>query len=105
MGDELSSHSNDGRIATEKSGHIFLIDIDRPKKLNGFNVKIFRQVFGDLIEFEPGGEVSAFGTKHAMPDRQRRPRPTDSICGTMKQRSKFPELSRRLKAGRHRSRT
>ena len=40
MGDEFSSVSNDGRIATEKSGHIFLIVIDRPKKLNGFNVKM-----------------------------------------------------------------
>jgi hypothetical protein len=30
MGDELSLLSNDGRIATEKSGHIFLIVIDRP---------------------------------------------------------------------------
>jgi hypothetical protein len=25
-------------------------------------------VFGDLIEFEPGGEVSAFRTKHATTD-------------------------------------
>jgi enoyl-CoA hydratase/carnithine racemase len=33
------------RIATEKSGHIFLIVIDRPKKLNGFSVKI---AFGEL---------------------------------------------------------
>ena len=30
MGDELSSLPNDGRIATEKSGHIFLIVLDRP---------------------------------------------------------------------------
>ena len=40
MGDELSSLSNDGRIATEKSAHIFLIAIDRPKKLNtAFNTR------------------------------------------------------------------
>ena len=31
MGDAFPSVSNDGRIATEKSGHIFLIVIDRPK--------------------------------------------------------------------------
>ena len=30
MGDELSALSNDGCIATEKSGHIFLIVLDRP---------------------------------------------------------------------------
>ena len=40
MGDELPSLSNDGRIAIEKRGHIFLIVIDRPKKLNGFSVKM-----------------------------------------------------------------
>src|SRR6266699_1695387 len=44
MGDELSSHFNDGRIATEKSGHIFLIVIDRPKKLNGFSVKMLSEL-------------------------------------------------------------
>src|ERR1700733_15364804 len=44
MGDELSSHSNDGRIATEKSGHIFLIVIDRPEKLNGFSVKMLSEL-------------------------------------------------------------
>ena len=43
MGDEFSSVSNDGRIATEKSGHIFLIVIDRPKK-NGFNVKMLSEL-------------------------------------------------------------
>jgi hypothetical protein len=46
MGDELSSLSNDGRIATEKSGHIFLIVIDRPKKLNGFSVKMLSESWG-----------------------------------------------------------
>jgi hypothetical protein len=40
MGDELPSLSNDGRIAIEKRGHIFLIVIDRPKKSNGFSVKM-----------------------------------------------------------------
>lgn len=44
MGDELSSHSNDRRIVTEKSGHIFLIVIDRPKKLNGFSVKMLAEL-------------------------------------------------------------
>src|SRR6202011_564405 len=44
MGDELSSLSNDGRIATEKSGRIFLIVIDRPKKLNGLRVKMISEL-------------------------------------------------------------
>jgi enoyl-CoA hydratase len=51
MGDDLSSLSNDGRIATEKSGHILLIVIDRllividrPKKLNGFSVKMLSEL-------------------------------------------------------------
>ena len=44
MSDDLSSLSNDGRIATEKSGHIFLIVIDRPKKLNGFSLKMLSEL-------------------------------------------------------------
>ena len=44
MGDELPSLSNDGRIAIEKRGHIFLIVIDRPKKLNGFSVKMLSEL-------------------------------------------------------------
>ena len=44
MGDELPSLSNDGRIAMEKRGHIFLIVIDRPKKLNGFDVKMLSEL-------------------------------------------------------------
>jgi enoyl-CoA hydratase len=44
MGDELPSLSNDGRVATEKSGHIFLIVIDRPKKLNGFSLKMLSEL-------------------------------------------------------------
>jgi len=34
MGDEFSSVSNDGRIATEKSDHIFLIN-EPPQVLRG----------------------------------------------------------------------
>jgi enoyl-CoA hydratase len=44
MSDDLSSLSNDGRIATEKSGHVFLIVIDRPKKLNGFSLKMLSEL-------------------------------------------------------------
>ena len=44
MGDDSPSLSNDGRIAIEKRGHIFLIVIDRPKKLNGFSVKMLSEL-------------------------------------------------------------
>ena len=57
MGDELSSHSNDGRIATEKSGHIFLIVIDRPKKLNGFNVKMLSELGQAFSAMEDDSDI------------------------------------------------
>jgi enoyl-CoA hydratase len=44
MGDELPWLSNDGRIAMEKREHILLIVIDRPKKLNGFDVKMLLEL-------------------------------------------------------------
>jgi enoyl-CoA hydratase len=57
MGDELSFHSNDGRIATEKSGHIFLIVIDRPKKLNGFNVKMLSELGQAFSAMEDDSDI------------------------------------------------
>src|SRR6478672_9187978 len=44
MADELPTLSNDGRIAIEKRGNIFLIVIDRPEKLNGFSVKMLSEL-------------------------------------------------------------
>jgi enoyl-CoA hydratase len=57
MGDELSSHSDDGRIATEKSDHIFLIVIDRPKKLNGFNVKMLSELGQAFSAMEDDSDI------------------------------------------------
>ena len=57
MGEELSSYSNDGRIATEKSGHIFLIVIDRPKKLNGFNVKMLSELGQAFSAMEDDSDI------------------------------------------------
>ena len=57
MGDELSSLSNDGRIATEKSGHIFLIVIDRPKKLNGFSVKMLSELGQAFSAMEDDSDI------------------------------------------------
>jgi enoyl-CoA hydratase/carnithine racemase len=57
MGDEFSSVSNDGRIATEKSGHILLIVIDRPKKLNGFNVKMLSELGQAFSAMEDDSDI------------------------------------------------
>ena len=57
MGDQLSSLSNDGRIATEKSGHIFLIVIDRPKKLNGFSVKMLSELGQAFSAMEDDSDI------------------------------------------------
>jgi hypothetical protein len=55
MGDELSSLSNDGRITTEKSGHIFLIVIDRPKKLKINAIRVILP--NEKRRYEYRGEV------------------------------------------------
>ena len=34
----------EGRITTSRDGEIFLIGIDRPKKLNGFSLKMYREL-------------------------------------------------------------
>ena len=34
----------DGRITAERLAHIFLIGIDRPKKLNGFSPKMLTEM-------------------------------------------------------------
>jgi enoyl-CoA hydratase len=57
MGDDLSSLSNDGRIATEKSGHILLIVIDRPKKLNGFSVKMLSELGQAFSAMEDDSDI------------------------------------------------
>src|ERR1700722_9810844 len=57
MGDESSSVSNDGRIATEKGGHIFLTVIDRPKKLNGFNMKMLSELGQTFSAMEDDSDI------------------------------------------------
>ena len=44
--------SADGRIATEKRGKIFIIKLDRPKKLNGFSVKMIKELAAAYTAFE-----------------------------------------------------
>jgi enoyl-CoA hydratase/carnithine racemase len=42
----------DGRITTEKLGHVFTIGIDRPKKLNGFSPKMLTEMAEAFTAFE-----------------------------------------------------
>ena len=43
---------SDGRITTERNGHVFLIGIDRPKKLNGFSPKMLTEMAEAFTAFE-----------------------------------------------------
>ncbi len=42
----------DDRITTERQGHVFLIGIDRPKKLNGFSPKMLTEMAEAFTAFE-----------------------------------------------------
>ncbi len=42
----------DGRITTERQGHVCLIGIDRPKKLNGFSPKMLTEMAEAYTAFE-----------------------------------------------------
>jgi enoyl-CoA hydratase len=42
----------DGRITTERDGHVLLIGIDRPKKLNGFSPKMLTELAEAYTAFE-----------------------------------------------------
>jgi enoyl-CoA hydratase/carnithine racemase len=42
----------DGRIVTEKRGLVFIIKLDRPKKLNGFSVKMIKELAAAYTAFE-----------------------------------------------------
>lgn len=42
----------DGRITTERQDHVFLIGIDRPKKLNGFSPKMLTEMAQAYTAFE-----------------------------------------------------
>ncbi|MBL8377965.1 MAG: crotonase/enoyl-CoA hydratase family protein [Burkholderiales bacterium] len=44
----------EGRITTEARGHVFLIGIDRPKKLNGFTLKMLRELAEAFTALEQG---------------------------------------------------
>lgn len=44
--------SEDGRITTELQGHVFLIGIDRPAKLNGFTPKMLLELAAAYTDFE-----------------------------------------------------
>ncbi len=43
---------DEGRITTQLEGDVFAIGIDRPKKLNGFSLKMYRELVGAYTAFE-----------------------------------------------------
>lgn len=47
----------DGRIATDLRGHVFVITIDRPKKLNGFSVKMIRELAAAYTSLEENDDA------------------------------------------------
>ena len=48
----MSETPADGRIVTEKRGRVFIIKLDRPKKLNGFSVKMIKELAAAYTAFE-----------------------------------------------------
>ena len=55
MSDDVSPA--DGRIMTERNGRVFLICIDRPKKLNGFSPKMLTELAEAMNRFEADDEA------------------------------------------------
>ena len=47
----------DGQITTERLGHVLLIGIDRPKKLNGFSPKMLIELAEAMTAFERDDDV------------------------------------------------
>lgn len=47
----------EGRIATESRGHVWVISIDRPKKLNGFTVGMIRELAAAYSALEDNEEA------------------------------------------------
>ena len=49
---ESSAPASDGRITTEKRGRVFIIKLDRPRKLNGFSIKMIKELAAAYTAFE-----------------------------------------------------
>lgn len=56
----MNSIDPDGRITTERRGFLFLIGLDRPRKLNAFSLKMLDELAAAYTEFEndPGLRVA-----------------------------------------------
>ncbi len=54
----------EGRITTQRDGEIFLIGIDRPKKLNGFSLKMYRELADAYAAMEKD-DAARVGLLHA----------------------------------------
>ncbi len=42
----------DGRVVTERRGRVFIVKLDRPQKLNGFSVKMIKELAAAYTAFE-----------------------------------------------------
>jgi enoyl-CoA hydratase/carnithine racemase len=51
------SEANEGRITTELRGHVWVMRIDRPQKLNGFTVKMIRELAAAYSALEDNDEA------------------------------------------------
>ena len=51
------TNNADGRIITEKRGRVFIIKLDRPQKLNGFSVKMIKELAAAYTAFEADAEA------------------------------------------------
>ena len=49
--------ASDGCIVTEKRGRVFIIKLDRPKKLNGFSTKMIQELAAAYTAFENDSEA------------------------------------------------
>ncbi len=53
----MATEDTEGRITTGREGEIFLIGIDRPKKLNGFSLKMYRELIDAYTTMEKDDTV------------------------------------------------
>ena len=55
----MTSADADGRITSERQGHLHLIGLDRPAKLNGFSPKMLAELARAYTDFENDAEARA----------------------------------------------
>ena len=53
----MANDADDGTIITETRGHVLLVGIDRPKKLNGFSPKMIRELAAAYTSYEADDDL------------------------------------------------